>query len=399
MKMATFILAILMPLIVVESPKADQLPFKLAGILDAKLKYTGHDSAAVSAAATLPFVLIHEGGGVYWLLDVKKSKSKVLTDNAISDQRVSAAHWSNDQIVLFFGYEGLVKRIDPANPDLVETIPAEIRSAPLRVSTWLDEQDVLIDNTTPYVMQNGVLTPMGEQHSHIPNQSGLVVVDEQRYLTSGFRDQTLKLWSLPDGALLNKWKLGRWYSPRRISDIAMVHSRLLVGSDGGRIEERSLENGEVLWSARPCRGSEVEFFYSSQQQSNSVEFRRVPSINVKDKIFYGCDRHFGTIQRIESGWLLEPLQKKLGLKGQLFNVEVVPNTNYAVVAMWQENRQEVFVLDVHRKTVAQQLKNTQDFNPGVFTYIAATRQLLLVGKSDELYLYDLKIPHPNKSPH
>ncbi|WP_347332623.1 hypothetical protein [Marinimicrobium locisalis] len=271
-------------------------------------------------------------------------------------------------------------------------IPAEIQAAPLRRFTWLGEQEILIDEVTPYEMVGDVLTPMGsDQHrSHVPTQSGLVVVDEHRYVTSGYEDESLRLYSLPEGDLLNEWKLGRWYSSRKITTIGVVNDRLLVASAGGRIEERSLEDGEAIWSARPCREG-PSFFHSSQQQSHNSSFWRIDSINVNDKIFYGCGDRFGTIHRTDEGWQVEPLHQTLNIEGKLTNVEMIPDTDLAVLVIAQGEVRAVYVVDHRKQAVLQQLENTQDHNPGPLTYVAATHQLVLVGESDELYLYDLNV--------
>lgn len=386
----TVTLVLLTVLLTVATAKADQTPFKKVKALDFELTYKGNDSAAVSAAASLPYVLIREGGGVYSLLDLENLESHLLADNAASEKLVSAADWVGNHVSLFFTYEGFVERINPESPSRPKDIPAEIQSAPLRHFTWLGEQEILIDGVKPYVMREGALTHMGEQNIHIPTQSGLVVVNEDRYVTSGYEDESLRLYSLPDGDLLNEWELGGWFSSRKITTIAVVNERLLVVSAGGRIEERSLDNGEVLWSARPCRAG-PSFFHSSQQQSHNSDFRRTDSINVNDKIFYGCGDRFGTIHRNDEGWQVEPLHRTLNIEGKLTNVEMIPDTDLAVLVVAQDEAQAVYVVDHQKQAVLQQLENTQDYNPGPLTYVSATRQLVLVGESDELYLYDLNM--------
>jgi hypothetical protein len=393
MKIQAVTLSLLAAFYMAGAAAAGQMPFEKVEALEFNFKYKGHGRTAVFAAGSLPYLLVEENGGVYWLLNMETSKPRVIADNEVAGigSLVIAAHWGNDHIALFQRSQGLVKRVNPKDPNQSESIPAELQSAPLRSFIWLGERQILIDGVNTYVMREGVLTKMSEQNSHVPTQSGLVVVDEQHYVTSGYEDQTLRLYSLPSGELLNEWRLGRWYSSRKITSIAVVNGRLLVASAGGRIEERSLDNGEVLWSARPCREG-VSFFHSShQQQSHNSEFRRKDSINVNDKIFYGCGNRFGTLERKPEGWQVEPLQRTLGIEGWLANVEMIPNTDLAVLVIAQDESWKVYVVDHYKKAMLQQLENTQDYNPGPVTYVAATNQLVLVGESDELYLYDLTL--------
>src|SRR5690554_2029031 len=156
----TVIFVLLVGLFTVGTATADQTPFERAKPLQVDFKNKSQVSAAVSAAASLPYVLIRERvGGVYWLLDLETLDVHFITSSASGDKRVSAAHWGSNYVALFSSYGRYLKRIDPENPSQAKEIPAELQSSPLRSFTWLSDQEVLIDEVTPYVIRDGALTP------------------------------------------------------------------------------------------------------------------------------------------------------------------------------------------------------------------------------------------------
>jgi len=165
MKIQAVALVLLATLCMAGPSHADQEPFKQLKTLEFDLTYKGQDSAAVSAAASLPYVLIREGGGVYSLLDLESLETHLLTDNATAEKSVTVADWGNDHLALFSSYGQFLRRIDPKNPGQPEDISAEIQHAPLRHFIWLGKREILIDEVTPYVVEDNVLTPRGsDQH-------------------------------------------------------------------------------------------------------------------------------------------------------------------------------------------------------------------------------------------
>jgi hypothetical protein len=214
----------------------------------------------------------------------------------------------------------------------------------------------------------------------------LVVLDDSRYVTAGYRDQSIQVFSLPDGERLQDWTIGRWYSSRRITHIAVINGRLLVASGGGRIEERSLETGEVLWSVRPCRGG-PEFHRSSQNRHIGSSFRQVVnSINTNDRVYYSCGTRLGTIQWTEGGWQHHDLSKSLSLPGRISSVEDIPDTPFVVLTAAEG---EVLVVNRDSGTIVQTLQRIADDNPHGVTYAPASRQLVVMGEDHKVYVYHL----------
>src|SRR5690606_5867370 len=113
-------------------------PFELTGTIDVALKYRGQGRTAVSSASALPYILIIENGGVYWLVDLETSKAQIIIDNEAEGlgNGASSAQWADDHIVLFFRSRRAVKRVAPLHENRLEIIPAEIQFSSLSVSTW-----------------------------------------------------------------------------------------------------------------------------------------------------------------------------------------------------------------------------------------------------------------------
>src|SRR5690554_437038 len=88
-------LLLLASLCMAEPSHAGEMPFKLATPLELDLKYKGHGRTAVFAASSLPYLMVEENGGVYWLLNMETLESRVAVDNGAAgiDHLVGASRW------------------------------------------------------------------------------------------------------------------------------------------------------------------------------------------------------------------------------------------------------------------------------------------------------------------
>lgn len=340
----------------------------------------GFSIAQAQAATDVPFVALNDGGLEFWLFDLRRQAFKPIAKNAVGDwdHRVHHTQWSDGDLVLFRNWEGLINIVNPNDLSAKTSFRADLKSAPLRMSQWINQYSMLVDETDFYHNMDGTLSKAAKPNplAHTV-QTGLIIQGD-KVITSGFHDQTIKVWSLPDGNLLHEWKAGGWLSKRNITAIALVHGRLLLASQNGYLEERSLTSGEKLWSARPCR-EHTNFHYSSQ-------FPQSLSVNVDDGLFFSCRSRVGYIEFQSNSWVVTPMDATLRDKeaGKLIAVETIQHANLAVLIFANGN---TLVLDKKQKQVVQRLKNVRPGAVGV-TYISASRQLLLAGTGD-IYLYEL----------
>lgn len=367
---------------------ADEVPLKHVESFDLKRLYDFPVSAF--ASETSPVVLLVESG-VYWWFNAITGEHQLIAKSELlgGDGLSYGAYWGGDSIMMLYPPEDVDKKEHHQTKGAPEIVRYGIDGASLRIAKWVESQDLLISHIIPYVLEGRSFKPPRnfDYYHHTPRQSGLVVIDEKRYVTSGYEDQSLVVRSLPDGKILNRWVLGKWYSSRRINHIAVVHDRLLVASDGGRIEERSLETGEVLWSIRPCRGGGAFFRHSSQNlHMGRSESPPLESINIDGDVYYTCGPTFGRIGRVNNEWHHEVILTKKQLPGAVSTVETLPHTSLSVLVL---HNGDVLVVDREKREIVQALPKTLEWHPNSATYIAATHQLLTVGEDGRIHLFDV----------
>lgn len=353
-------------------------PFTEVAIIEPPISFS---AAHAQAAADAPFVALNDGGLEFWLFDARQKVFKAIAKNTVGDwdRRLHHTQWSDGELVLFRNWEGVIDIVNPENLTTKASFSADLKSAPLRMSQWINKYSMLVDETDFYRNVKGKLSK-AEKPNPLAHtvQTGLIIQDDN-VISSGFHDQTIKVWSLPDGNLLHDWKVGSWLSKRNITAIALVHGRLLLASQSGHLEERSLISGEKLWSTRPCR-EHINFHYSSQ-------FPQSLSVSVNDGLFFSCGSRIGYIELQPNGWAVTPLDAALKTKdvaGELIAVETIQGTNFAVLIFVNGS---TLVLDKKQKQVVQSLANVRPGTMGV-SYISAVQQLLLVGP-EGIYLYQL----------
>lgn len=335
-----------------------------------------------------PSVLLIGQEKSFWLLNPTTLAVRQLPVG--SETIIHGVYWDNDHLIFLYPTDRLAKRFATDTAQAPEIIPAEIQATSLRTSAWFSDVRALVDEVNPYILVEGKLVAQADswgRKRHLPEQSGLVLLGKSRYVTSGYTDQTLRLWSLPEGELQKEWVLGRWYSSRQIFDIAVVKGRLLVSSAGGRIEERSLENGTVLWNVRPCRGGAANFHYSSHFRRMGDEFRFPrESINTEAEVHYICGKQFGTIWRTNETWHHDSLGKLTDLSSNILTVETLGDTNLVALVL---DSGEVQILDRKQRKIVQILHSVEAGNPNGVTYSPTSRQLVLVGADGVIHLYAL----------
>ena len=353
-------------------------PFTEAAIIEPP---EGFSVVQAQAATDAPFVALNNGGLEFWLFDARQKTFKPIAKNAVGDweHRLHHTQWSDDDLVLFRNWEDVIDIVDPNDLSAKTSFKADLKSAPLRMSQWINKYSMLIDETDFYRSIEGTLSKAAKPTplAHTV-QTGLIIQDNN-VITSGFHDQSIKVWSLPQGNLLHDWKVGGWLSKRNITATALVHGRLLVASQSGHLEERSLTSGEKLWSARPCR-EQTNFHYSSQ-------FPQSLSVNVNDGVFFSCGSRVGYIELQSNSWIVVSLDTALkteDVASEFIAVETIPNTNLAVLIFANG---KTWVLDKKQKQVVQRLRDIRPGTTGV-TYISASQQLLLAG-TEGIYLYQL----------
>jgi WD40 repeat protein len=333
------------------------------------------------AAPDATFVALNDGGLEFWLFDAHQQTFKPIAKNAIGDwdRRLHHTQWSDGNLVLFRNWEGVIDIVDPEDLNAKTSFKADLKSAPLRMSQWINKYSMVVDETDFYRIKEGTLSKAVKPNPFAHTvQTGLIIQGD-KVITSGLHDQTIKVWSLPDGNLLHDWKVGSWLSKRNITAIALVNGRLLLASQSGHMEERSLTSGEKLWSARPCRGH-TNFHYNSQ-------FPQSLSVNVKGGVFFSCGSRVGYIELQSNSWAVASLDVVLNTKNaanELIAAETIPDTNLAVLIFADG---KTLVLDKKQGQVVQRLKDVSPGTAGV-TYISTSHQLFLAGERS-IYLYQL----------
>lgn len=351
---------------------------------------TGFSIAQAQAAIDAPFVALNDGGLDFWLFDAHRQKFEHITKNMIGDwdHRLHHTQWSDGNLVLFRNWEGVIDIINPDDMSTKISFSADLKSAPLRMSQWISAHSMLVDETDFYRVIEGKLTKPTNPNPHAHSvQTGLLIKENKHVVTSGFHDESIKVWSLPEGELLHSWDIGTWFGKRRITEIALVQGKLLVGTESGHLEERSLKTGEKLWSSRPCR-DHINFHYSSQ-------FPASLSINVDDGLFFSCGLRIGYIEPQKESWIISNLDtvaneatltnESRKTPNPLFAVEAIADTDLAVLVFADGSS---IVINKKQQRVLQQLA---DVKPGTapVSYIAATRQLFLADIHNQVHLYEL----------
>lgn len=349
---------------------------------------TGFSVAHAQAASDAPFVALNDGGLEFWLFDVRQESFKLIAKNEMGDwdRRLHHTQWSEDHLVLFRNWEGVIDIVNPEDMSIKESFSADLKSAPLRMSRWINTYSMLADETDFYQQIDGKLTKPAKPNPLVHSvQTGLVIKENKQAITSGFHDESIRIWSLPEGELLHSWDIGTWFGKRRITAIALSYGRLLVGTESGHLEERSLVTGEKLWSARPCRDP-INFHYSSQFPH---------SVNIDDGLFFSCNFRISYIEPQKNGWLISNFNQVLNQaastdhseKGPsaLFAVETIAATDLAVLVL-ADGRS--IAINKKQKRVLQKLA---DVKPGTapVSYIAATKQLFLADGQNRIHIYEL----------
>ena len=379
----TFIAALIFSLSTVNAAE----PFTKAETLELP---TGFSVAHAQAAINAPFVALNDGGLDFWLFDARRQKFKHITKNVVGDwdHRLHHTQWSEGNLVLFRSWEGVIDIINPDDMSTKISFSADLKSAPLRMSQWISAYSMLVDGTDFYRDIEGKLIKPTKPNPHAHSvQTGLLIKENKHVITSGFHDESIKVWSLPEGEFLHSWDIGTWFSKRRITAIALSYGRLLVGTEAGHLEERSLATGEKLWSARPCR-NQVNFHYSSQ-------FPPSLSVNVNDVLFFSCGSRIGYIEPQKNEWLISDLNTVLNevmTRGAehktsklLFAIETISDTELAVFIFSDGTS---VVINKKQNRVLQKLANVKPGTAPV-SYIAAAKQLFLSDAQNLVHLYKL----------
>lgn len=351
---------------------------------------TGFSVVHAQAAPNAPFVALNDGGLDFWLFDARQQKFNHIAKNVVVDwdHRLHHTQWSEGNLVLFRNWEGVIDIVNPEDMSSKISFSADLKNAPLRMSQWISTYPMLIDETDFYQNIEGKLTKPAKPNplTHTV-QTGLLIKENKQVITSGFHDESIKVWSLPEGELLHSWDIGTWFGKRRITAIALSYGRLLVATEAGHLEERSLATGEKLWSSRPCR-DHINFHHSSQ-------FPASLSINVNDGLFFSCGLRIGYIEPQKNEWIISSLDavaneatltnESQKTPAQLFAVETIADTDLAVLVFADGSS---IVINKKQKRVLQKLANVKPGTAPV-SYLEATKQLFLSDAQNRVHLYKL----------
>jgi len=253
------------------------------------------------------YLFIKDGNRDYWLMDGIQPFSfhKIFNDKRRSlaiEKKPIQEQWYNEYIIFFY-YE---------KTEFYNVKSQEIeRRYPLKLTRfngetfWSEKHQRFIVGTKVFALDTDA-EQNPEQLGHAGQRGLLMMENGNDYITAGFHDESIMHWTLPDGKLKKTWQLGNWYSSQNVSDIALIDNRLLVATNNGEIAERSIENGNVLWSASPCSS----FFVSDKPYFLLNGLSIDSSIYDKKLVFYQCDSlktKYGFIEKQKNGWTLNKI--------------------------------------------------------------------------------------------
>ncbi len=343
-----------------------------------------HGILKISASEDGSFVFIKDGNRDYWLMESIRPFlfSKIFNDpeRAIEDKPIGE-QWSNQHIIFF--YREKIEFYNVQNQKNEHHYPLKLPGLNLNV-VWSEKHRRFIINTQIFSVDSNVEKNLSqERHAY---QTGLVIMDNgDDYITSGYHDQRIMRWTLPDGELKKTWQLGSWYSSRKVSGLALIDNHLLVASSNGLIEERSLEDGSVLWSASPCR-----HFLSGTTPSFLFNGSKDKSINHNRLVFYDCHglgAGYGFIEKQDNEWALNEINLPSAGDASLERMYYLDSSAKAILGLGDG---QVLLYDLENKRVDQVIisKSPEGDGTAVFAYLKADKLLVVVERdSVDIYQY------------
>jgi len=342
----------------------------------------------ISTSENGDYVFIEEGGGIYWLMSTARPLMfyKIFDDkrNALPfEKKPVHAQWHSQHIIFF--YRDKVEFYNVQNKKIEYHYPLKLPGLNHHNIIWSEKHQRFIVNTQVFSVHNNIeQNPRQPQHAF---QTGVVMMGNgDDYITSGYHFQRIMRWTLPNGELKKNWQIGRWYSSRKVSDIALIDNRLLVTSRKGLIEERSLEDGTALWSVSPCSG-----LFSNTNPifllNGSVRFKK-QSINHNRLVFYDCSDSkpkYGYIEKRGDEWALNKIILPSTGNTGLHRMYYLESSEKAIFGL---DDGQVLLYDIKNKRIDQEIVAKVAGGEGVamFAYLKTDKRLVIV-KNDRVDIY------------
>ncbi len=366
----------------------------LAGSFVKTQELTGifkHGILEISTSEKGDYVFIEEGSKNYWLMSTVRPfmPYKIFDDKLNSlpyEKKPVHAQWHNQHIMFF--YRDRIEFYNVQNKKIEHRYMLDISGYENEI-IWSEKHRSFIAGTKVFPIDRTTEGHLG-QDRHAA-QTGLVMMNNgDDYITSGYHDQRIMRWTLPNGELKKAWQIGSWYSSRKVSDIALIDNRLLVASNNGLIEERSLEEGTVLWSATPCSG----FFNSTPPAfllNGGARFKK-RSISHNRLVFYDCsdsdsDPEYGYIEKQGNEWVLNkiilPSTGNTGL-GRVYYLETLEKAIFGL------DDGQVLLYDLKSKRIDQEIVPKVAGGEGLamLAYLKADKLLVIVKNGGvDIYQY------------
>jgi len=343
----------------------------------------------ISASKDGRYVFIEDGDQAFWFMNTIRpfTLHNIFDDEQNSlpfEKKPVKAQW-HDEYIIFFYYEK-TEFYNVKNQKIERRYPLKLTRFNGQM-LWSEKHQRFIIDTKVFTLDSDI-EKNPEQYGHA-DQSGLLMTKNgDDYITSGFRDQSIMHWTLPDGKLQKTWQLGKWYASHKVTDIALIDNQLLVATNNGEINVRSIENDSVLWSASPC---------SSLFSSESPHFILNGSVRLKKKsvhhnklVFYRCQStkaNYGFIEKQGSNWKLNKIILPFARNASLQRVYYLDSLNKAILGL---DDGQVLLYDLKSKSIDQVIvpKAAEGEGTALFAYLKADKLLVVVNdKTVDIYQY------------
>ncbi len=362
----------------------------LAGIFIKTQKLTNafkYGVLQISASKDGRYVFIEDGDQAFWLMNTIRpfALHNIFDDkqNPLPfEKKPVKAQWY-DEYIIFFYYEK-TEFYNVKNQEIERRYPVRFTRFNGQM-LWSEKHQRFIIGTKVFA-PNSDIEKNSEQYGHATQSGLLMTKNGDDYITSGFRDQNIMRWTLPDGELKETWQLGSWYASRKVSDIALIDNQLLVATNNGEIHVRSIDDGSVLWSASPCNR-----FFSGE----SPHFMLNGSVRLKNKsvhhnklVFYRCqstEPNYGFIEKQGNDWKLEKITLPSTGNASLERMYYLDSLNKAILGL---DDGQVLLYDLKSKNIDQVIvpKSEKGDGPALFAYLKADK-LLVVVNDDNVNIY------------
>jgi len=336
------------------------------------------------------YVFIKDTHQIYWLMSTTRplASQKIFNDKPDSllfDYGFLRAQWHNNHIIFF--PEDKTEFYNIQNQKIDQRYPLILTGFGNSEIFWSEKHQRFIVGTKVFSVDSDTQVDPGQDwHAH---QTGLLMTENgDDYITAGYHDESIMRWTLPDGELKETWYLGSWYASRNVSDIALIDNQLLVATNNGEINVRSIKNDSTLWSASPC-GS---FFTSAKPHFmlNGSVLLKNKSIHHDKLVFYRCqgaESQHGFIEKQGNDWKLNKITLPSSSNSSLERAYYLDSINKAILGLYNG---QVLLYDLKNKNIDQVIvpEAAEGEGTALFAYLKADKLLVVVNdKTVDIYQY------------